>query len=401
MSQIRNSKILDEGYRVDDLLNFEHDTRNFSEYLSTIENSSLVGLVGSYGSGKSTMMHQLEKLDSKNWIIFDAWSLPNRKDMWEGFVLSVARSISDREFENVRQKIDAESGQDLKSLLSLVAHSLNVYLPGSSTVLEKAGALFRSSPIRRVYEFEDLLFDLLSKNDSDLYIVLEDVDRAGKEGAIFLETLKQFVQSRLSKLVSHRILFIVPMPADILNTEGDIKNSYDKSLDYKHNFHPEPVFLDFLKAVFDLDDVGYSQLNDLLQFYRKSGCSIRDIKSFLRGSLNIFYQKERIHNFTPDIRMVIMIELHRQMKLGYSNKEFGMKHYNFKSLNDPQRYFGAFCFSLLNDKEVPSKFIEDGMPDRIRMPEIVISDKTKSHLPENFKDPFVKEGVMKISASYI
>ncbi len=42
---------------------------------------------------------------------------------------------------------------------------------------------------------QDLLRDLIKKQNKDIYIIVEDIDRSGDAGVYFLETLQQFISS--------------------------------------------------------------------------------------------------------------------------------------------------------------------------------------------------------------
>ena len=91
---IKNEDLLREDSHIDDLLNFTDPINSFSNRLSEISKPSIIALVGRFGSGKSTMLHQIakEKDESKEiWIEFDAWKYPDRKDLWEGFILVLRR----------------------------------------------------------------------------------------------------------------------------------------------------------------------------------------------------------------------------------------------------------------------------------------------------------------------
>jgi ABC-type phosphate/phosphonate transport system ATPase subunit len=47
------------------LLDFSKTIKIFSKKLDSIKESSIVGLIGKYGSGKSTMLHQIKNKRQK------------------------------------------------------------------------------------------------------------------------------------------------------------------------------------------------------------------------------------------------------------------------------------------------------------------------------------------------
>ena len=193
----KNNRILDEDYRVNDLLDFSIVIKDFQDTLDKIQNNAMIGLVGKFGSGKSTMLYQLykDKKDSEKekWIVFDAWKYPERKDLWEGFVLDIARNLDEKLFKEARKKIEGNSKSDIQSLIKVLFRGANIFLPGAS-IGENFASLFGSSPARRVFEFQDILKELINNANKDVYVIVEDIDRSGDRGIFFLETLKHFIK---------------------------------------------------------------------------------------------------------------------------------------------------------------------------------------------------------------
>ena len=75
------------------MLDFDNICKKFSKKLDSLSGRSIIALVGPFGSGKSTMLHQImtSRLEKEFWFEFDAWKYPDRKDLWEGFVLDLIR----------------------------------------------------------------------------------------------------------------------------------------------------------------------------------------------------------------------------------------------------------------------------------------------------------------------
>jgi ATPase subunit of ABC transporter with duplicated ATPase domains len=62
---IKNYDLIREEDHTKDLLDFSKTIKIFSKKLDSIKESSIVGLIGKYGSGKSTMLHQIKNKRQK------------------------------------------------------------------------------------------------------------------------------------------------------------------------------------------------------------------------------------------------------------------------------------------------------------------------------------------------
>src|ERR1044072_44610 len=93
---IKNFELLEEHSKVKDLLGFANICDKFTKRVDSLSGAFVMALVGPFGSGKSTMLHQImaKRTNQELWVEFDAWKYPDRKDLWEGFVLDLAKAIS-------------------------------------------------------------------------------------------------------------------------------------------------------------------------------------------------------------------------------------------------------------------------------------------------------------------
>lgn len=249
-SFIKNQDILREDYKVDDLLDFSNLCKDFKSRLDKIKNNSVVGLIGKFGSGKSTMLYQLYKDNDDNkekWVNFDAWKFPERKDLWEGFILEITKSLNKKIFDLARRKIDGEKNKDIMALIKVLFSGANIFLPGAS-IGENFASLFKSSPARRVYDFQEIFRGILDEIKKDLYIIIEDIDRSGDRGIFFLETLRNFIKDNKFE---NKIIIIVPIGDKRYNDE-EIKESYEKTLDLIFYFNLSKLnFLNFIEKIFN------------------------------------------------------------------------------------------------------------------------------------------------------
>ncbi len=395
---VRDIDLLNETCQADDLLDFSASISDFKKYLSRIHKHSLVGLIGNFGSGKSTMLYQLEKESPKQWFVFDAWAFPDRKDLWEGFVLDFARNVSMKEFSKARKRIDGKSLDDAKSLIGVLAEGINLFLPGAG-IVKNFSALFKSSSARRTFEFREMFRELVDRCDGDLCIVLEDIDRSGKEGAVFLETLKQFIEHDLEGFSEHKIIFVVPMGTE--NYDGICAGSYRKSLDYTYQFKPKVNFEGFIDAVFLEETIATNkehwkeQMNKLFQFYI-SKKTIRDLKKLLREANQSFLSMRDIENFLPDPRVVVMMEMFYSEGNRMSHIQRRNDVRTISALEARENIYAMICLAIFNNGEVQG--ITGG-----NMPEIVFEQNHNLVIPKEWRDMFDEEhrSRLQLSALYL
>jgi predicted KAP-like P-loop ATPase len=182
---IKDTKLIEEDFRVDDLLDFSNEVERLNKLIKNISTSGLIGYVGKFGSGKSTTIFQMQKKYSDDktvkWFYFDAWKYPERKDLWEGFVLDIADQVEKR--KQIQKKI---SGKETKSATVDIAtdiagagfefiKGLDVlkdignrisqafgHIEGKLEIVDKLTEIFKKSPIKHVFELQILLKSLLS-----------------------------------------------------------------------------------------------------------------------------------------------------------------------------------------------------------------------------------------------
>lgn len=327
-SFIKNQKLLRETPYVEDCLAYHSERKNLSKKLESIPPSSTVGLVGAFGRGKSTLLHnikqqRLNQNKSERWVEFEAWQFPNRKDLWEGFTLEVTKQIEPKLFESIKKKIDGESKKAQQQLLNVAAEGIGtLLLPGSSTLLKKFSYFLQTSPARRVFEIQNILMDVLDKNPGDLYIITEDVDRSGDYGMNFLETLKQFLKSTPLK---NRVICIAPIATK--NFMGDNHEAYLKCLDFIEFFDPKkPPLESFLKEVirddFTNSSIGIKQIEEFfyLLFEHEEELTMRKLKLILRKA-DINYKNQIADGYPSDWRITILFEAAKYIKRRSQNPE--------------------------------------------------------------------------------
>lgn len=352
---IKNEKILEEDYKSDDLLDFSKIIKDFKDRLDQISKNSIIGLIGEFGSGKSTMLYQLYKEqkeeDGEKWINFDAWKFPERKELWEGFVLEIARNLDEKLFNETRKKIDGEQHNDIKNLIKVIFRGANYFLPGAS-IGENLSSLFKTSPVKRIFEFQEILSQIINETKKDIYIIIEDIDRSGDRGIFFLETLKNFIkENKFNK----KIIIVVPV-GEKKRREDDFKDSYDKVLDYEFYFKPENInFSKFIKEIFNNKLISEDALFEYYLSYllklliKDKNLTLRELKGVLRLA-NLEYKKLSEEE-RKDINFLVWIVFAHSGK--FRERPFVLLNGNQKLKDD----FGAkrFFIMLANNIE------EDGL----------------------------------------
>lgn len=323
---VKNNDLLEETSAMEDLLGFESACEKFAKKIDSIFGASVIALVGPFGSGKSTMLHQImtPRSEKELWVEFDAWKYPDRKDLWEGFVLDLAKIISPKELEKTAKAIQGTQNDDKKTLIKTLSR-----IPGFA-VLEGLNHFFETSPAKRVDDIQRILNKHLGEIHKNLFIIIEDIDRSGDAGIFFLETLKQFLRTTdLTK----KILVIVPMANDNYHKNID---SYLKSIDYFEFFEQGDIKLEkFINEVFDEnlfvgefkragDDrlvwTGENRKKQTMSFLEglfseMPGVNMRLLKLIIRKA-NLVYKNQITDGHDPDFRITLCLETAKYFKIG-------------------------------------------------------------------------------------
>ena len=327
---VKNEDLLKEDSHVEDLLDFSAEIDSFSKKLEEITKPSIIGLVGKFGSGKSTMLYQIQQKSDKEtqqWIEFDAWKYPERKDMWEGFVLDFADQIGKR--KKVTKKIEGKTAKSrLFTIVSDITSSFDSFITDSK-ILDNIKDFFVKSPATRVFDLQEILFEIIESIEKDIYVIVEDVDRSGDYGMYFLETLKQFINS---KKFSRKIIIIAPV-GDISYNEKIIL--YQKVFDYIDFFKIAKFNLTkFIESVFSeelfkkyREDKSSWEVNNhkelmtsFFEYLLKSEIkiTIRTLKQLIRQS-NLIYINQCNDHHKPDWRVTIAIQLSKYVNVDQNN----------------------------------------------------------------------------------
>lgn len=224
----------------------------------------IVGYVGAFGSGKSLVLSRVSDIiRAKNpdtlWIDFDSWRFADRTQLWDGFVIEVFKSV--KKTHSTEKVIDAISGirgvrrwvnnhrifaaAAAFGLWLLLCRILWGALHGNThdsaffytavlkyatssffavLVLFGVSEIFRQQrPIGRAIELENMLKKALKSANGSVVVVAEDIDRAGEEGVIFLETLRNFLNNLPGTKQTPSLIVIAPQDVTYFSALNDDK----------------------------------------------------------------------------------------------------------------------------------------------------------------------------------
>ena len=316
---IKTPSLLEEVPSAQDLFECGKDKELLISRIDGMSKSGIIAVVAEYGRGKSTLIKSVETDGSRGdekWIEFEAWKMPGRKDLWEGFLLEVARSKNQKEFDKILGKIDGTQKNMKQHLLGVVSKGVELLagIPGFSSVADKLGVFLADSPATRVFQMQDLLVDLIdSVTEKKIIIVAEDIDRSGDNGIYFLETLRQFIRDSTFR---KQLIVIVPVAVNSYKTN---KEAYLKCIDIIDSYTLTITSLDvFLKEL--LMEDAYSELDilrvsDLLVLLMRSypKTTIRQIKEIFRRADSL-YRKLLKKGLVPDWRVCLVVEASKAFK---------------------------------------------------------------------------------------
>lgn len=336
---VKDINLLKEQATDTDFLDISQSVDELSEKLSSIDDNAMLGVVGAFGVGKSTLIENVKAKRKSNegetWIHFDAWQFPERKELWDGLILETAKQVG--KLEIIKRSLDGEEKKDKKLAVSTVTKSVgviaNIATAGISSLFQSAVGLvgdtlhyfLESTPAKRVFEMQEVFVELLKKIDAKKVVfVLEDVDRSGQDGLFFLETFRQFLSNnKLEK----SIVVITPISNESYFAYLD---TYLKCLDFVEFYNKGNKSLEmFVSQVFIGDDIyDAEKLSDLLSYvYQKyQHMTIRKIKLVLRQA-NINYIELTRLGYEPNKLICIAVQMSKYIVADEQNKISCFEHY--------------------------------------------------------------------------
>lgn len=307
MGFVKEYSLLEETHHVDDSFDVSDAVKRLNGLFTNMPNLSTILYVGPYGAGKSTAIHQLLKDDKKTYLEFDAWKYPDRKDLWENFVLELAKQFDEKTFAAFEKMLDGKQNDDKQALVGTVAGILPF---GGDSLKEGVNHFLATSPATRTYQIQKILTQLITQKmkTKEVVIIIEDIDRAGEAGIFFLETLKTYLKTLDSEL---KIKCIVPVSTVSFESHPD---AYLKCIDVIEYFRtPNPNLDDYMTRLLDEKKIEPLERRQITQFFDRVFARYREqisprlMKLILRAA-NSKYEVLLADNKHTDVRIVIMIE---------------------------------------------------------------------------------------------
>ena len=346
----KNISILNESPGDEDRLGFSEEIKRVADRIQSkikLKQSVIIAYLGAFGIGKSTILENIKSraLKKYKWITFEAWRYSNRDKLWDSFVIKVISEISGKKESTIARDIDGKKvhwrlviGISVGSflLLSLISYYLYInfhndggfseaYLKyAAATVLPvsifaglgvMASVLTYSDPLKRTFQLEDRLRNSIKEFNQPIILVLEDIDRVGEDGAIFMETLHEFVSKNKDEL-ANPVIFIAPQSLasfDALATKQDrvvrLEHSlkvYDEKIYFGAKIEHEHVDNLFESLPFTEKYKKYRRTmteitKELNYYYKADQLTIRMLKHALR-EVDWFIEANPEHN--PSVALV-------------------------------------------------------------------------------------------------
>lgn len=310
---IKNKKILDEFYRETNFFDLNSEQASLLWLMSNMETSWLVWVIWNYWEWKSTFLNQLKTIPIAKWFEFDAWKYPERSNLWENFILEIARQSNQEEFDNAIRQIDGRKNEAKKTLINTIGE-----LPLLG-VIKNFTYFLTTTPARRTFELQNILIEILdSVKEKNIYIIIEDIDRSWDSWVYFLETLNHFLKTINS---DKKIIWIVPIWTESYERH-DLQSSYTKSIDYFYEFSLRDInLLKFVEATFDSEITQNKyhkwQITTFLEsLFREFPwqMNMRKLKMILRNANAKYISLYDKHGEWIDWRLAIVFEVAKHIK---------------------------------------------------------------------------------------
>lgn len=325
---LRHPDLFEDTYKIDDLFNLNDYSERIWWKIQAMENKWIFWFVWPYGCGKSTIIHNIKSIHSLEtdpiWVHFDAWKYHDKKDLWEWFILDIGMQLYASR-EEIVKIIDWKNVTFTDWLLTTLS-----VVPWLSW-LDSLKWIFESKWITRVFEFQELLSKFILWNKRDIIITIEDIDRAGEQWLIFLETLNFFIKQELEE----KSIKIIALIWDKSYNDPNAKDSYLKSLDITEFISLQALdFENFVETHFNswifplpsLQSIVKKQIIALCWELLKStlgnqSFSLRQLKHILRAANNSYTLLTNM-GFSADYRISIIIEVSKYIITRSSQTEF-------------------------------------------------------------------------------
>ncbi len=338
--------------------------------VDSLSKSSILGIVGAFGVGKSTLIEGVRTLSNSEkeiWIHFDAWQFPERKELWDGLILETAKHLG--KLENTRRSLEGEKNKDKKLAIDATTKSAGIIGGivsfGLSAIFQPAldllGDTFKyfldETPAKRVFQMQDVFKELLNEiKTNKVVFVLEDIDRSGQDGLFFLETFRQFLSN---SDINKTIIAVVPVSNDSYYSNLD---TYLKCIDYVEFYNKSlasEAFNTFIGNLYqETQDYEPRLLAEFISsIYREySDMTLRKLKLILRQA-NINYIELTKLGYQPNPLICIAIQASKYIIIDGQSKKTRFQEWCYD--NQIKNGGSIVRFIFATSKSIKSKQIFD------------------------------------------
>ena len=344
---IKNTKLLEEHSRTENLLDLTSEIERFSTKLDSIRFSSIFWFIWKFWTWKTNFLNQIKNkyTEKSKWFEFDAWKYPERWNLWESFVLEVARQIDPKTFDKIIRKLDWKNPTKwLEKFIKFFSWFI--------WSIKNFSDFLNTSPVKRTFEIQNMLTELFEKiKEKGIYIIVEDIDRSWDNWIYFLETLNYFLKSNEIEKI---IIVIVPIWKEKYDRD-EIKLSYSKCLDYEHDFSLSNIKLNkFIEAIFE-DEILSKQYHkwqiisflELIFIKYPEQITIRLLKKILRNSNQNYIVLVKKHWELVDFRLSIIFRFLKEIKIDNQNKLRNIQNWTSTSEFNWNDLFSFFIWIII------------------------------------------------------
>lgn len=350
--EVKKPDLLKESSRNFDFFDFQGYAKNLKKNLRSSTSPTVTVLIGAYGTGKSVLLNEVCKLTvqssakrSPKWVFFECWQYPDKRDLWEALILDVVEEIGGknkrekmlRSYSNIatwRERL-TKYLSDIKTALATMAgitlvswlvlayadeHARNAFLAlVTAVILVLLSSIeFLSKPeskssISRLSDYKKELENTLRDYEGTLYIVLEDIDRAGELGRQFFETVSYFIKQ--DEFANKNIKLVVPVADPTGNDKQHLRDSIDKASDNILYFEPSYNCEKYISEVFSAEFLDTSTKQLLLSTIGPllgRQISVRKLKQTLRNAI-VKHNRLLDKDFDSRLAICLAIEFSKYM----------------------------------------------------------------------------------------
>ncbi|EKE27920.1 MAG: hypothetical protein ACD_3C00128G0001 [uncultured bacterium (gcode 4)] len=344
---LKDPMLLEDRYDVLDLFDNEITQNDIWKKIQWLPNKSILALVWAYWCGKSTCIHNIKINNSGEapkpfWIHFDAWKYPDRREMWEWFILDLADQIWKWRHETARE-IDGENMTVADWIFTTISAIPWLW------AADKIAKIFESKWAKRIFDLQEILKKIITNFDRNLVIVIEDIDRSWEYWCLFLETLSYFIKNNFFWEKNIKIVVLIWD-----KSYKDFLESYLKSIDTFEFFTPK--YKKFEKFILNIIDESFipswtlilGQLSSFLFELFKLNISIRKIKSILKKA-DLIYRRQKDDGHNPNFLINICIETLRfwySWDDNLSDYDRNIKEWKIRMDTIPWKFIKMLCLRV-------------------------------------------------------